>query len=438
MPTMKLKTHILWAALAVAALTAGCKSDDYGDGSTPLDNAAFIDAAEVSPDAAVVIRKDLGTFSREFSIKLVSPAPADSEIAFTVDEGAIGTYNRRHGTSYTLLPKTYYDLSETSVHIGAGKTISDPVTIVFKGLDAMELDKTYLFPVSITQTPGGIGLVKGSETVWFVVKRSSAITTAADLTDCYMWIPSYETPAGWAAIEGFKELTFECLVNIRDFTHKNPTGYEISVTSVMGVEQWMLMRVGDSNYPRQQIQMNIGGGYWPANGRDWIVPAITLDPGEWYHLAFTWNLAESLGRLYVNGKLAYETAASWEEDTFNLNLLKTGGVDDKGYRFFIGYSYDPDRPLYGLISEVRVWSKARTQEEIFRDMYKVENPETLPELRGYWKFDEGSGNEVIDHSQYHNNAKCLDGKNNFENKERNEGTLKWNTSVEIPVLNKVE
>lgn len=197
----------------------------------------------------------------------------------------------------------------------------------------------------------------------------------------------------WAALEGFKELTFECLVNIRDFTHKTSIGYEISVSSVMGVEQWMLMRVGDSNYPRQQIQMNIGGSYWPANGRDWIVPAITLDPGEWYHLAFTWDLAESFGRLYVNGKLAYETTASWEEDTFNLNLLTTGGLDDKGYRFFIGYSYDPDRPLYGLISEARVWSKARTQEEIFRDMYKVENPETLPELRGYWKFDEGRGNQ---------------------------------------------
>ena len=188
MPTMKLRISILWVLLAVSALATGCKSDDYGDGSTPLDNAAFIDAAEVSSDAAVVIRKDLETFPREFSIKLVSPAPADSEIAFTVDEGAIGTYNHRHGTSYTLLPKTYYDLSETSVHIGAGKTISDPVTIVFKGLDAMELDKTYLFPVSITQTPGGIGLVKGSETVWFVVKRSSAITTAADLSDCYMWM----------------------------------------------------------------------------------------------------------------------------------------------------------------------------------------------------------------------------------------------------------
>lgn len=437
MPTMKIRNCILWAA-AVALTAAGCKSDDYGDGTSPLGNAAFIDAAEVTPEAPVVIKKDLETLTREFSVKLVAPAPADAEIAFAVDEDAVAAYNRRHGTDYTLLPKTYYEMKASTVHIAAGKVLSDPVAVSFKGLMEMEMDKTYLLPVSLGATPGGIGLVKGSETVWFVVKRSSAITTAADLTSCYMWVPSYETPDGWSALEGFKELTFECLVNIKDFTHKNDAGYESSVSSVMGTEQWLLMRVGDSNYPRQQIQMNIGGAYWPANGRDWIVPALTLDPGEWYHLAFTWDLKASEGRLYVNGKLAYETVAEWGEDTFNLNCLKEGGPDDKGRRFFIGYSYDPDRPLYGLISEVRVWAKARTQEEIFRDMYKIENPETLPELRAYWKFDEGRGNEVVDHSQYHNNAFCLDGKNDFEGKERNEGTLVWNNSVEIPVLNKAE
>lgn len=438
MPTMKLRTHILWAAAAVAVLASGCKSDDYNDGTTPLGNAAYIDAAETASEAPVVIKKDLPKFNRTFSVKLISPAPADTEIGFVVNEGALDSYNHRHGTAYKILPKEYYELTALKAHIEAGKAVSDPVTINFKGLEGMELDKTYLFPVSITSTPSGIGLLKGSETVYFLVKRSSAITTAADLTDSYMWIPSYENASGWSALEGFKSLTYEAIVNIKDFTHTTSSGIGINVSSVMGVEQWLLMRIGDSNYPRQQIQMNIGGAYWPANGRDFIVPSLTLSPGEWYHLAFTWDLAEATGKLYVNGKLAYETALSWEEETFNLNCLTQGGTEDKGRRFFIGYSYDPDRPLYGLISEVRVWSTARTQEEIFRDMYEIKEPETMPELRGYWKFDEGSGNEVIDHSQYHNNAFCLDGKNNFEGKERTEGKLKWNTAVEIPMLNREE
>lgn len=438
MPTMKLKTSILWAVATVVVLVTGCKSDDYGDGSTPLGNAAFIDAAEISSDAPVVIKKDLPQFNRSFSVKLVSPAPADAQIAFAVDESATTAYNRRHGTSYELLPTEYYELGELKVHIEAGKAVSDPVTIHFKDLEAMELDKTYLLPVSLTETPSGIGLLKGSETVWFVVKRSSAITTAADLSNGYLWIPSYENPAGWAALEGFKAVTYEAIVNIKDFTHTNSSGIGINVSSVMGVEEWCLMRIGDASYPRQQIQMKVGPTYWPANSLDFVVPAITLSPGEWYHLAFTWDLEAAEARLYVNGKLAHAAPLSWDEETFDLNCLSQGGFDDKGRRFFIGYSYDPDRPLYGLISEVRVWSTARTEAEIFRDMYEIQEPATMPELRGYWKFDEGLGNEVTDHSQYHNNAFCLDGKNNFESKERKEGTLKWNTSVEIPMLNRTE
>ena len=68
-------------------------------------------------------------------------------------------------------------------------------------------------------------------------------------------------------------------------------------------------------------------------------------------------------------------------------------------------------------------------------MYQIDDPETRPELRAYWKFDEGSGNVVKDHSMYGNDAHCLDGDNDFELKQRKEGNLKWNTSVEIPVLN---
>ena len=94
-------------------------------------------------------------------------------------------------------------------------------------------------------------------------------------------------------------------------------------------------------------------------------------------------------------------------------------------QFFIGYSYDAFRQLCGDISEVRIWSVARTQADIWRDMYDVENPAEKPELRAYWKFNEGSGNIIKDWSQYGNDAVA-------------HTDLKWNTSVEIPQLNKQE
>lgn len=159
-----------------------------------------------------------------------------------------------------------------------------------------------------------------------------------------------------------------------------------------------------------------------------------LQPGEWYHIAMTWDLQTTDFRIYVNGQLQSSANATWQPDdgSSTIDLALSG---ESAYRFLIGYSYNPDRPLNGMISQVRIWSVARTQEEIFRDMYDVESPETKPELRAYWKFDEGSGNTVKDWSQYGNDAVCLDGTNNMEEGERTEGTLRWNNSIEIPQLN---
>jgi hypothetical protein len=245
-----------------------------------------------------------------------------------------------------------------------------------------------------------------------------------------MWVPSYETPEGWAALENMTGLTYEALVNINEFAVNR------SVTSLMGIEEHALIRIGDSGYPRRQIQFKTGPVAFPYS-QNKPMASIQLKANEWYHIAVAWSFSEAMCRIYVNGRLAYEAPMSWSEDTFDLNRLTTGGETDEGRRFFIGYSYNPDRPLNGMVSEVRIWSVARSREDIFRDMYEVKDPATKPELRAYWRFDEGMGNVVKDRSQYGNDAYCLTGTNNFENDQRIEGTLKWN-AVDIPKFNTTE
>lgn len=422
---MKLK-NILFFAVCLCIHATGCKSDDYSDGTTPLGNAAYIDTAETTPETRVTFKKTVTDLDRTFAVKLVSPAPSDMTVTFHIDEKAVATYNHRNGTQYELLPVQYYDLPQTDTRIEAGKSVSEDVTIHFKSLNGLEIDETYLFPVSLTGTSAGIGLLHGSETVYYLVRRSSAITTAADLTGCYMWIPGFETDEGKAAVNGLSALTFEAIVNISDFTADS------GINTIMGIEQYCLLRFGDLSFPRQQLQVQIGGkagGKFPDADE-----SKALQAGEWYHIAMTWDLQTTDFRIYVNGQLQSSANATWQPDdgSSTIDLALTG---ESAYRFLIGYSYNPDRPLNGMISQVRIWSVARTQEEIFRDMYDVESPETKPELRAYWKFDEGSGNTVKDWSQYGNDAVCLDGANNMEEGERTEGTLKWNNSIEIPQLN---
>ena len=106
------------------------------------------------------------------------------------------------------------------------------------------------------------------------------------------------------------------------------------------------------------------------------------------------------------------------------NEEKYGGWAD-ARQFFISYSYDAYRPLNGKIAEARVWSVARTQEQIRENMYEIADPESDPTLVGYWKFNEGAGNTIKDYSRYHNDGEA-------------EYDLVWPDGVEIPKINETE
>ena len=86
---------------------------------------------------------------------------------------------------------------------------------------------------------------------------------------------------------------------------------------------------------------------------------------------------------YKDGVKVY----SDENATYALNL--TSGC-------YIGKSYDNTRWLPGDISEVRIWNIQRTGEEIAKNPYEVD-----PHASGlvaYWKFNEGTGSAIKDHT----------------------------------------
>ena len=76
--------------------------------------------------------------------------------------------------------------------------------------------------------------------------------------------------------------------------------------------------------------------------------------------------------------------------------------DGKPRCFWVGYSYDSNRSLDGMIAEARLWNRVLTKEEInapnhFYKLYENQIDETL---LAYWKFNEGAGKVVKDYSIY--------------------------------------
>lgn len=419
--------------IAVLALLVSCNRFEPVD--HVFDNCAYLDVSATSQTQAATFSNRVGSLEKHLCVALSYPSDKDVKATISVDASLTDAFNHRYGTDYQLLPEAYLDFSPVSVTIEAGKVNSEKVSIGFKNLmgqgedqtGAMETDKTYLLPVRLSSED--ISTMDGSSVAYYLVKRSSAITVAAQLTDNWIEFPLMDTPGEVAdAYNGLTALTYEALVNVDRFDLNNKDGV-CNISTVMGVEQYLLLRIGDANFERQCLQFDGSGngsqfGKLPSKSD----PAKKLYSGSWYHVACTYDQNERVARIYVNGKLIDEVkeagvAGPTADNKITLAMRALGMPE--AYQFFIGKSYNDFRPLQGKIAEARVWRVARTGDEIWKNMYRIENPKDQKDLIGYWKFNDGEGNVVKDYSWVGNHGKAV-------------GDIIWPDGIEIHEINKEE
>jgi len=431
MTTMKI-TKSMAIAAALATLSS---CDRFDPVDRVFDNCVYLDVSATSQTQAATFGNRLGSLEKQLSVTLAYPADRDVKATVSVDASLVDTYNHRNGTDYQLLPDNFLDFTGATVTIEAGKVASEKVTIGLKNLmgqgeeqtGAMEIDKTWLLPVKVTSDD--IRTLDGSSVAYYLVKRSSAITVAAQLTDNWIEFPLMDTPGEVAdAYNGLTALTYEALVNIDRFDLKNGTE-DCNISTVMGVEQYLLLRIGDANFERQCLQFDGSGngsqfGKLPSKSD----PSKKLYSGSWYHVACTYDQNTRTARIYLNGKMIDEVkdagvAGPTADNSITLAMRALGMPE--AYQFFIGKSYNDHRPLQGKIAEARVWRTARTQEEIWKNMYRIENPKEQKDLIGYWKFDDGEGNTIKDYSWVGNHGKAV-------------ADIIWPDGIEIQEINKEE
>lgn len=419
--------------IAVLALLVSCNRFEPVD--HVFDNCAYLDVSATSQTQAATFGNRVSSLEKHLCVALSYPSDKDVKATISVDASLTDAFNHRYGTDYQLLPDAYLDFSPVSVTIEAGKVNSEKVSIGFKNLmgqgedqtGAMEIDKTYLLPVRLSSED--ISTMDGSSVAYYLVKRSSAITVAAQLTDNWIEFPLMDTPGEVAdAYNGLTALTYEALVNVDCFDLNNKDGV-CNISTVMGVEQYLLLRIGDANFERQCLQFDGSGngsqfGKLPSKSD----PAKKLYSGSWYHVACTYDQNERVARIYVNANLIDEVkeagvAGPTAGNKITLAMRALGMPE--AYQFFIGKSYNDFRPLQGKIAEARVWRVARTGDEIWKNMYRIENPKDQKDLIGYWKFNDGEGNVVKDYSWVGNHGKAV-------------GDIIWPDGIEIHEINKEE
>lgn len=197
-------------------------------------------------------------------------------------------------------------------------------------------------------------------------------------------------------------VTIECLVKLNEnpvYWFDDPHGNWLN--SIMGSPDYFWLRANNPTCDKDD---------YPSDFKfNACVDGVELNSqpilyGTWHHVALTFKNGEI--NLYVDGELAETGAANISYvDLTKTNLSKKwedqeAGIYDKYYDFFLG-CWNQSRWLNGCLSEARLWSVARSAEQLAANatFLDVDDEEASYGLIAYWRLRGEYDEEIGDLSE---------------------------------------
>ena len=122
---------------------------------------------------------------------------------------------------------------------------------------------------------------------------------------------------------------------------------------------------------------------------------MTFTLGKWTHVACVFDNGYTTvyfdGKKVLNGESAGRSSVTW--GAYGSDMGETSGR-----YFWISYSYAADRYLDGEMSEVRIWNRCLSEDEINADTHFYTVDPNSEGLAAYWKMDDGAGTIIKDYS----------------------------------------
>ncbi|MDH6307086.1 hypothetical protein M2451_002320 [Dysgonomonas sp. PFB1-18] len=360
---MKSKINNLVLSFFVALIACGALTS-CGEDAENYDNKAFTTSEKVS---SILLMGTNDTESRTIQTSIAKLEGSDVVVTYKVDESLVSQYNMAYADNAIILPSEYYELTVAVSTIAVGTVKGNDVEISFKNLSGLDRDLVYVLPITVANS--NIEFLNSTRSTYFVIRGAALINTVADITTNYL---SLQSP-GTSSLKNMGEVSIEALLYIDKFGKL--------ISTVMGIEGNFLFRIGDAGLPDNQLQLATSNGN--VTDAAWQLPT-----GVWVHLAATYNSADGAVNVYFNGIKKGDTKTTSYRN--NVNWATSS--------FYVGKSYDDNRYLSGSISECRVWNRVLTQDEIQgKDHFYVVAPDS-PGLVAYWKFNEGGGQIIADHT----------------------------------------
>lgn len=215
-----------------------------------------------------------------------------------------------------------------------------------------------------------------------ITQVTALITWAANMTGNRLF-PKWDGTAGGPG--SCSEFTLETLVKFDNFNKASG-----GIFTIMGIEGKFLLRMGDVGNQLTNLQVATEYGNYNC--------PFVCEANTWYHIAVVFK--ERKAYIYFDGDLK---GTSQEFNMYNyyylnsVNLSPAWSYEPSGNRcFWVGYSYETNRDTYGQMTEVRIWNKALTAEEINAENHFYTVDPKSEGLFSYWKFTAGEGSTIED------------------------------------------
>ena len=367
---MKINKLLFTAVTGFAALLVGCQ--EYDEDKHHYDNQLYISSSIFTKEIKFKAGDD--KVQDGLSVAIAKPEAYDIKVIMAPAPELLPTYRMAYyDENAILLPEEYYSMPETSTVISSGAVTSAKLPIEFNNIGNLDRNETYVLPVSV-QSADGIGILQSAKNYYYVFRGASLVNVVCSLSKNRAY-PDFNNDAKF---NNLSQQTMEILFKANAFPNE--------LNTLMGIEEHYLLRLGDSSLPSNQLQI-------ATPDVNLTSPDLTFESNKWYHLAVTFNRGNI--KVYVNGEEKYAGNVPMS----SVSLGAKHHNEDNGDRvFWVGYSYASDRFFDGVVSEVRIWNKELTADEIKAPAHFYTVDPASDGLISYWKFDDGAGQTVKDHT----------------------------------------
>lgn len=375
--TMKTLKYSIFL-LAASVMLAGCQSEQDKMDKHHFDNRLFLESSSAAEE--ILVKQTGSTVSVSRTVTMGTALEAENTISgkLVAAPSLLDQYKQAYyDDTAEALADTMCTIDNAELVIEKGSNSSPEATVTFTSLEKLDREKIYVMPIKLTDVQG-IDVLESKTTLYYIFKGAALINVVADMASNRAY-PSWKDGSIFNNLSNF---TLECLVNFNAF------GRQIS--TIMGIEGNFLLRMGDAGVSDNQLQI--------ASSRNLTSSALQVETGKWYHMAVTFDNGNVT--VYYNG--VEKLTGNCGKSSVSFGAAHTN-EEDGSRCFWVGYSYASDRYMDGKISEVRIWNKTLTADEINAPTHFYTVDAASEGLIAYWKFDEGTGSVIKDYSSNGNN-----------------------------------